>query len=187
MAYKAYFCEINGHLLKNSLLFLYKFYFQKAISLNINLGPFKSPSFSDFADQTEQLWKNCHVDELLGVLPPEWVSLAELLCGTTSSRSTPSKPHSLLLPSLSNKQKMAYKAYFCEICRHSPNNFLLFLYKFYFQRPISHLILIWNPLKSHHSCTLQIKLRNCGRSSPPSKMGLYIIYPLNKKWAYKAD
>ena len=104
-AYKAYFCEINGHLLKNSLLFLYKFYFQKAISLNINLGPFKSPSFSDFADQTEQLWKNCNVDEMLGVLSPELVSLAELLCGTTSSRSTPSKPHSLLLPSLSNKEK----------------------------------------------------------------------------------
>ena len=51
---------------------------------------------------------------------------------------------------------------------------------------MSHLILIWDPLKFHHSYTLQIKLRNCGRSSAPSKMCLYIIYPLNKKWAYKA-
>ena len=153
------------------------------------MGPIKSPSFSDFADQTEQLWKNCNVDEMLGVLSPELVSLAELLCGTTSSRSTPSKPHSLLLPSLSNKEKKWHTKL---ISMKSVRPFhliisLLFLYKFYFQRPISHLILIWNPLKSHHSCTLQIILRNCGRSSPPSKMGLYIIYPLNKKWAYKAD
>ena len=41
-----------------SLLFLYKFYFQKAyISLNIDLGPIKVPSFLHFADQTEQLWQ----------------------------------------------------------------------------------------------------------------------------------
>ena len=53
-AYKAYFCEIYGHLLKNSLLFLYKFKFSEAyISLNTDLGPIKFPSFLDFADQTE--------------------------------------------------------------------------------------------------------------------------------------
>ena len=49
-----------------------------------------------------------------------------------------------------------------------------------FQRPISHLILIWDPLKFHHSYTLQIKLSNFGRSSPPNKICLYIIYPLHK-------
>ena len=49
-----------------------------------------------------------------------------------------------------------------------------------FQRPISHLILIWDPLKFHHFWTLQIKLSNFDRSTPP-KMGLYIIYPINKQ------
>ena len=46
-----------GHLLKNVLLFLYKFKFSEAcILLNIDLAPIKDPSFMDFADQTEQLW-----------------------------------------------------------------------------------------------------------------------------------
>ena len=36
-----------------------------------------------------------------------------------------------------------------------------------FQRPISHLILIWDPLKFYHFWTLQIKLSNFGRSTPP--------------------
>ena len=38
------------------LLFLYKLKFSEAyVSLNIDLGPIKAPSFLDFADQTEQL------------------------------------------------------------------------------------------------------------------------------------
>ena len=36
-----------------------------------------------------------------------------------------------------------------------------------FQRPISHLILIWDSLKFYHSWTLQIKLIIFGRSTPP--------------------
>ena len=57
-AYKAYFCEIYGHLLKNYLLFQYKFKFSGVyIALNIDLGPIKVPSFVDFADETEQLWQ----------------------------------------------------------------------------------------------------------------------------------
>ena len=56
LVYIPYFCEIYGHLFKNSLLFLYKFKFSEAyISLNIDLGPIKVLSFLDFADQTEQL------------------------------------------------------------------------------------------------------------------------------------
>ena len=123
--------------------------FQKAyISLNIDLGPFKSLSFSDFADQTEQLWKNCNVDEMLGVLPPELVSLAELLCGTTSSRSTPSKPHSLLLPSLSNKEKKwPTKLISVKSVDHSPKNFLLFLYKFKFSEAYISLNIDLGPIK----------------------------------------
>ena len=38
LAYKAYFWEIYGHLLKNSLLFLYKFS-EAYVLLNIPLGP----------------------------------------------------------------------------------------------------------------------------------------------------
>ena len=64
-AYKAYFCEIYGHLLNNSLLFLYKLKFSEAyVSLNIDLGPIKF-SFLDFADQTEQLWQI--------LLPQRWI------------------------------------------------------------------------------------------------------------------
>ena len=43
LAYKTYFCEICGHLLKNFLLFLHKFKYSEAcILLNIDLGPMKS-------------------------------------------------------------------------------------------------------------------------------------------------
>ena len=46
LVYKAYFCEIYGHLLKISLLFLYKYKFSEAyISLNIDLGPIKILSY----------------------------------------------------------------------------------------------------------------------------------------------
>ena len=83
----------------------------------------------EFYPQSWSVWQSCCVAQLPADLPPQ----------------NPIPFFYLLYPI---NKKMAYKAYFCEICRHSPNNFLLFLYKFYFQRPISHLILIWDPLKS---------------------------------------
>ena len=46
---------------------------------------------------------------------------------------------------------------------------------------MSHLILIWDPLNLYHFWTLQIKLSNFARSTPPtSLMGLY-IYLSNKQ------
>ena len=54
MAYKAYICEIYGHLLKNPLSFVYKFRITQAyFSLNIDLGPIKGLSFLHFADHTK--------------------------------------------------------------------------------------------------------------------------------------
>ena len=110
LAYKGYFCEIYGHLLKNSLLFVCKFKCSEAyISLNIDLGPIKVLSLLDFADQTEQLWHT----------PP--MSL------------NPQNDHFLLLPPLSNKQNiLAYNANFCEIYGHLLKISLLLLYKFKF-------------------------------------------------------
>ena len=56
-----------------------------------------------------------------------------------------------------------------------------------FQRPISHLILIWDPLKLYHFWTLQIKLSNFGRS-PSHRMGFgtkndhsLLLSPLSNK------
>ena len=46
-------------------------------------------------------------------------------------------------------------------------NSLLFYTNLNFQRPISQLILIWDPLKFYHSWTLQMKLIIFGRSTPP--------------------
>ena len=46
-----------------------------------------------------------------------------------------------------------------------------------FQRPISHLILIWDPLNFYHFCTLQIKLSNFDRSIPLS----LLLPPLSNK------
>ena len=95
-----------GHLLKNFLLFLYKFKFSQAyISLNIDLRPIKFLSFLDFADQTEQLWKNCHVVELLGVLPLELLSLTNCCVAQLPADLTPKTPHSPHLHPLTNKQK----------------------------------------------------------------------------------
>ena len=151
-AYKAYFCEIYGHLLNNSLLFLYKLKFSDYVSLNIDLGPIKVHHF--------------------------WTLQIKL---SNFARSTPQLDGSLHY--LTNKQKkLAYKAYFCEIYGHLLKNSLLFLYKFKFSEAyISCLILIWDPLNIHHFWTLQIKLSNFDRSSPSIKMGLYIIYPINKE------
>ena len=121
------------------------------VSLNIDLGPIKAPSFLDFADQTEQIWKNCHVVELLGVLPLELLSLTNCCVAQHPADLPPKTPHSLHLHPLTNKQKYwAYKAYLYEIYGHFLKISLLFLYKFYFQKPISHLISIWNPLNIHH-------------------------------------
>ena len=58
MGLQSLFCEIYGHFLKTSLLFLYKLKFSEAyVSLNIDLGSIKVLAFLDFADQTEQLWQ----------------------------------------------------------------------------------------------------------------------------------
>ena len=62
---------------------------------------------------------------------------------------------------------------------------LLFYTDLNFQRPISHLILIWDSLKFYHSWTLQIKLIIFGRSTPPK--GLVSFYPINKGSAYKGN
>ena len=67
--------------------------------------------------------------------------------------------------------------------------FLKIPYYFYtninFQRPISHLILIWDPLKFYHFWTLQIKLSNFGRSISLSQL----LPPVSNKQkvAYKAN
>ena len=45
--------------------------------------------------------------------------------------------------------------------------------------PISHLILIWDTLNFYHFWTLQIKLSNFARSTPPTRMGLYLNLNLN--------
>ena len=94
-----------GHLLNNFLLFPYKLKFSQAyISLNIDLRPIKFLSFLDFADQTEQLWKNCHVVELLGVLPLEFLSLTNCCVAQLPADLTPKTPHSPHLHPLTNKQ-----------------------------------------------------------------------------------
>ena len=93
-----------GHMLKNSLLFLYKFKFSEAyISLNIDLGSIKVISFLDFVDQIET--------SLADVLPPArcvWYIIYPL------------------------NKKCAYKANFCEMYGYMLKNSLLFLYRLKF-------------------------------------------------------
>ena len=64
---------------------------------------------------------------------------------------------------------MMYKAYFCKIYGYLLKNFYYFYTNLNFQRPISHLILIWDPLKFYYFWTLQIKLSTFGRSIPLPK------------------
>ena len=138
--YKAYFSENYVHLLKTSLLFLYKYKFSEAyISLNIDLGPIKVLSFLDFADQTEKLWQiYCPQKICLYIIYPL---------------------HKNGLTKLINVKCMAI--------------YLKIPYYFYtnlnFQRPISHLILIWDPLNFYHFWTLQIKLSNFDRFTAPPR------------------
>ena len=83
---------------------------------------------------------------------------------------------------LSNKQKKwAYKAYFCEIYGHLLKNSYYFYTNWNFQRPMSHLILIWDPLNFYHFWTLQIKLSNFDRSTAPQRWVLWVYYLSNKQ------
>ena len=139
LVYIPYFCEIYGHLFKSSLLFLYKFKFSEAcILLNIDLGPIKVTSFLHFADETEKLWQI--------LCPQQDESLHYLSTKQTNG-----------LTKLISVKSMV-------ICLKIPYYFYTNLN---FQRPIYSFILIWHPLKFHHSCTLQIKLSNFDRSNSP--------------------
>ena len=126
---------------KTSLLFLYKYKFSEAyISLNIDLGPIKVLSFLDFVDQTEKLWQ---------IYSPQQDSVFTLSI----------HKHKNGLTKLINVKCMAI--------------YLIIPYYFYtnlnFQRPISHLILIWDPLNFYHFWTLQIKLSNFDRFTAPPR------------------
>ena len=71
----------------------------------------------------------------------------------------------LLPPRVGQFGGSAYKGNFCEMYGLMLKNSLLFYTNLNFQRPISHLILIWNPLKFYHFWTLQIKLSIFGRTA----------------------
>ena len=79
---------------------------------------------------------------------------------------------------LSNKQRNGLTQL---ISMKSMAIYLIIPYYFYtninFQRPMSHLILIWDPLKLHHFWTLLINLSNFARSIPLS----LLLPPLSNK------
>ena len=80
-AYKANFCEMYGHMLKNSLLFYTDLNFSEAyISLNIDLGFIKVLSFFDFADETDHLWQiySPHGLVSLGEVPTKVISVKSM-------------------------------------------------------------------------------------------------------------